>query len=109
MRSKKWQSWIKNDNGSTLAEVIVSFAVLLLASQLLLQGIVMVRKMEKRGAELSAQADCIRENIMDEEMCIHGMLRMELESGEVLLQDGWLYHSEEGNSYKIEAVRIENN
>ena len=70
---------IKNENGSTMAEVMVAFAILLMASQLLLSGSAVARKMEHRADELSNVADTLREQMAEDLKCISGTLSLKID------------------------------
>ncbi len=86
---------MKNENGFTLAEVMVAFVILLMASQLLLFGIAAARKMEHRAYELSGVEEMLRENLADDSECISGTLRMKIDEEAELVSGGWLYRNED--------------
>jgi len=100
---------IKDENGFTLAEVMVAFAILLIVSQLLLYGIAFARKMEHRINKISSAADTLQEYMSDDSECISGTLRMRMDEDTELFSEGWLYQDEnlKGYDLAIHAVRIE--
>ena len=57
---------MKNEKGSTLAEVMAAFVILLMASQLLLSGSAVARKMERRADEISNMADTLKEQLAED-------------------------------------------
>lgn len=80
------------DNGFTLVEVLASFAILLLVSQMLLFGIRFSMKMRERAELLETERRMIGTHVMNRENCIPGTLRLEFGSGvEELEREGWLY------------------
>ena len=100
---------IKNENGSTLAEVMVAFVILLMASQLLLSGSAVARKMERRADELSNVADTLREQLAEDSKCISGTLSLKIDENTELVSGGWLYQKEDPSEQGLEinAIRIE--
>lgn len=100
---------MKNENGFTLAEIMVAFAILIMASQLLISGFAVARKMEHRASELSCTADVLKENILDDSECISGTLKMKVDKDTELSGDGWLYQNRkmEESNIVINAVRVD--
>ena len=100
---------MKNEKGSTLAEVMVAFVILLMASQLLLSGSAAARKMERRADEISNTADMLREQLTEDSNYISGTLRLKIDENTELVSDGWLY--QKGNSseqgLEIQVICIE--
>ena len=70
---------MKNEKGSTLAEVMIAFVILLMASQLLLSGSAAARKMERRADEISNAADMLREQLTEDSNCLSGTLRLKID------------------------------
>lgn len=100
---------MKNENGFTLAEVMVAFIILLAASQLLISGAAAARKLECRANELSGAAEMLRENLADDSNCISGTVRMKIDEDTELISDGWLYQGGDlsPNEPVVRVVRIE--
>jgi len=99
---------LKQENGFTLAEVMVAFVILLLASQLLISGHAAARKMELRANELSCAADLLQENLSDDSKCIPGTIKMQINEDIEMVSEGWLYRYENSseNDIVIEAIRV---
>ena len=95
---------IDNENGFTLTEVMVAFVILLMASQLLISGTAVARKMERRVNEISGVAEMLRENLNDDSKCISGTIRMKIDEDTELVSDGWLYQDED---FTVSVVRVE--
>ena len=70
---------MKNEKGSTLAEVMAAFVILLMASQLLLSGSAAARKMERRADEISNMADTLKEQLAEDSKCISGKLCLKID------------------------------
>lgn len=100
---------MRDENGFTLAEVMIAFVILLMASQLLISGFAVSQKMERRANELSGAADLLKENILDDSKCMFGTLRMKIDEDIEFVHGGWLYQNEalSERDYVINAVRIE--
>ncbi len=100
---------LRNEHGFTLMEVMVAFLILLLASQLLIFGSAVARKMEKRANEISAATDFVQEKLSDESECVAGTLRLKLDEETELTGSGWLYQYEENteNGIMIHVVRLD--
>ena len=90
----------KNENGFTLAEVMVALAILLLASQLLIVGSSVARKMDRRVNEISNVADTLQERLLDDSNYISGTLRLKIEDTE-LVYDGQVYKNDVLNEHDI--------
>lgn len=90
----------KNENGFTLAEVMVALAILLLASQLLIVGSSVARKMDRRVNEISNVADTLQERLLDDSNYISGTLCLKIEDTE-LVYDGQVYKSVVLNEHDI--------
>ena len=95
---------MNNENGFTLSEVMVAFVILLMASQLLITGFAVARKMERRVNEISGMAEMLRENLTDDSKCISGTIRMKIDEDTELVGDGWLYQDED---FAVNVVRVE--
>lgn len=102
-----WKNSWKNEHGFTLVEVMVAFVILLLASQVLICGSAVARRMEKRASEISAAADMLHENLSDEAKCIAGTLKMNIDEETELVCEGWLYQQELGEQVAVRAVRVD--
>ena len=83
----------KNENGFTLAEVMIALAILLMASQLLIMGSSVARKMDNRVNEISNVADTLQERLADESNYISGTLRLSIDDTE-FVHDGQIYTSD---------------
>ncbi len=98
---------IENEKGFTLAEVMVSFVILILVSQLFFSGIAVAGKMEKRANEYSIAGDLLVDAMKDESKCVSGTLRLKLDEETELCGDGWLYRYESENRIiNIEGIRF---
>lgn len=106
-RRGMWKNSWKDEHGFTLVEVMVAFALLLLALQLLIYGSAVARKMEKRASEYAAAADLLHENLSDESECTAGTLRLKLDEGTELVGEGWLYQHETDDQIVVRAVRVD--
>ena len=95
-----------DNKGFTLVEVMASFAILLLASQMLTLGVLTARKMEKRAYEIEAAGERMKECILKEENLISGKVHLEMGIDD-LTGDGWLYKYEDDNGFAVEAVLLE--
>ena len=100
---------MKNEKGSTLAEVMAAFVILLMVSQLLLSGSAAARKMERRADELSNMADTLKEQLAEDSEYISGTLRLKIDENTELASDGWLFQKEDrsGQGLEIQVIRIE--
>ena len=100
---------MKNEKGSTLAEVMAAFVILLMVSQLLLSGSAVARKMERRADEISNMADTLKEQSEEDSKCISGTLRLKIDENTELASDGWLFQKEDrsGQGLEIQVIRIE--
>ena len=100
---------IKNENGFTLAEVMVAFVILLMVSQLLIFGSAAARKMERRAKELSIEAEVLREHLMERSDCISGTVSLKMDENTELSGEGWLYQNEKLSEQDlvINAIYIE--
>ena len=100
---------MKNEKGSTLAEVMAAFVILLMASQLLLSGSAAARKMERRADEISNMADTLKEQLAEDSKCISGKLCLKIDENTELVSDGWLYQKEDRSEQGlvIQVIRIE--
>ena len=100
---------MKNEKGSTLAEVMAAFVILLMASQLLLSGSAAARKMERRADEISNMADTLKEQLAEDSKCIYGKLCLKIDENTELVSDGWLYQKEDRSEQGlgIQVIRIE--
>lgn len=96
---------INNEKGSTLAEVMAAFVILLMASQLLISGSAVARKMERRADEISNTADTLLEQ---DSKCIFGTLRLKIDENTELVSEGWLYQIDDPSEPGIEihVIRI---
>ncbi len=99
---------INNENGFTLVEVMVAFVILLMASQLLLSGSAVARKMERRANEVSNVADTLREYLTEDSKYISGTLSLKIDENTELVGEGHLYQRENPSEYDlmINVIRI---
>jgi hypothetical protein len=100
---------MKNEKGSTLAEVMAAFVILLMASQLLLSGSAAARKMERRADEISNMADTLKEQLAEDSEYISGTLHLKIDENTELVTDGWLFQKEDRSEQglEIQVIRIE--
>ena len=84
----------KNENGFTLAEVMVALAILLMASQLLIMGSSVARKMDARVNEISNVADTLQDCLSDDSNYICGTLRLSIDEDTEFVHDGEIYKSD---------------
>ena len=94
----------KNENGFTLAEVMVALAILLMASQLLITGSSVARKMDQHVNEISNVADALQEHLLDDSNYISGTLRVKIDDTE-LICDGQVYKNDVMNEHDI-AIHV---
>ncbi len=108
MKNRKHGS-LRNQKGFTLVEVMVSFLILLLTSQLLMAGTAVARRIDRRANKISAVGELLEENLKDESKCLAGTLRLEIEGEADICADGWLYRYEDESDQirNIEAVRVD--
>ena len=92
---------MKNEKGSTLAEVMAAFVILLMASQLLLSGSAVARKMERRADEISNMADTMKEQLAEDSEYISGTLHLKIDENTELVTDGWLFQKEDRSGQEI--------
>ena len=99
---------MKNEKGSTLSEVMAALVILLMASQLLLSGSAVARKMERRADEISNMADTLKEQLAEDSKCIFGTLRLKIDENTELVSEGWLYQIDDPSEPGIEihVIRI---
>ncbi|MBR5267020.1 MAG: prepilin-type N-terminal cleavage/methylation domain-containing protein [Lachnospiraceae bacterium] len=99
----------KNENGFTLAEVMVALAILLLASQLLITGSSVVQRMDRRVNEISNVADTLQENLSEDSNYISGTLRLIVDEDTEFVHDGQIYRDEAliEQDITIHVVRME--
>ena len=99
----------KNENGFTLAEVMVALAILLLASQLLITGSSVVQRMDHRVNEISNVADTLQENLSEDSNYISGTLRLIVDEDTEFVHDGQIYRDEVliEQDITIHVVRME--
>ncbi len=92
MWKNKENKRILGDNGFTLVEVLVSFAILLLVSQMLLFGIRFSMKARERAELLETERRMIGTHVMNRENCISGTVWLEFGNGtEEIERAGWMY------------------
>lgn len=78
--------------GFTLVEVLVAFMILMMASQILLLGIVFVAKIEERAENIEIERRSIGEYLADKSECSSGTILLEMgDLCEDIVCDGWLY------------------
>ncbi len=97
---------MKNEKGSTLAEVMAAFVILLMASQLLLSGSAAARKMERRADEISNMADTLKEQLAEDSEYISGTLHLKIDENTELVSDGWLYQKDNSSEQGLEIQVI---
>ena len=99
----------RNENGFTLAEIMVALAILLMASQLLIMGFSVARKMDHRVNEISNVADTLQECLSDDSNYISGALRLRIDENTEFVHDGQIYRDEAliEQDITIHVVRME--
>ena len=98
----------KDENGFTLAEVMVALAILIMASQLLIMGSSVARKMDDRVNEISNVADTLQERLTDDSNYISGTLRLSIDENTEFVHDGQIYKSDVLNEqdFTIHVIRM---
>lgn len=91
----------RNSDGFTLVEVLVSFLLLLMISQMLLLGISFETKVEKRIQQIEWMRRGIGEHLAEQEDCITGIVRLKI--GDAAIEEpGFLYIGSEDDKQPLD-------